>query len=740
MTGRHEQAKQGEYLDTVRNVIYFTIIVIVINAARRPVQAQILGFSITPEYQLSNDIRVDEADGVIRARLAEIEQAIAGRHWDEVVVGIREVVTRAGNQLVNVTKKLPGVPPRYITVQEYCQLLIAGLPADGLAEYRRVVDPNCRSWVEMGLETADPSLLMRVVESELASSYADMALWYLGEWALQEGRWNEARYFWRQLLPLPADKSSFPTWRTVATCRYPPAAVRARLILTTILEGDLPRAKRELAEFSVIHPEEMGRMGGRDTVLAKTLGHLLAQAERWPSPQPTKDWPTFARSAERHGRVSSPFEITGLAWRWRLPELPRAYMTLWSESVSPPLVAENTKPLAFFPVIVNNAVFIAGFDRVYGLDLKTGQPLWHGSNPEIFSLPVGLQSEPLIPVNSIGGRRLSATAHGNRLYARVGSPATITPVLMPGGTRQNSALACLDLAQEGKLLWLAEAPGEGWSFEGPPVVADEDVFVLMRRSDVPAHVYLACISNESGAIKWQRFICAADTPGRCMLHEITHLLPTLAEDTVFVNTNAGAVAAVSRHTGNTRWITCYPRVARGDLASWEAFRFREPNPCLYNNGEIYVAPTDTPAVLALDAFSGTILWTTGQEGEKIQHLLGVIGDYLIATGDRVYWIALDGPHMGQIVARWPLGSESLGYGRGLIAGRYVYWPTKEGIYILDGSTGQPRRLLPLSPWGVEGGHMAVSNDYLLVASAKELVAFRTAPINPEFFGPGQEKE
>lgn len=729
----------AKYSHIIQNIACWTACFILVAGVERLARAQLLGFSITSEYQLSNDIRVDEADGLVKARLAEIEQAIAGEHWDEVVAGIREVVARAGNQLVNVTAKLRGVPPRYITVQEYCQLLAAGLPAEGLKRYRRIVDPNCRSWVERGLETGDAGLLTRVVETELASSYADLALWFLGEWALQEGRWNEARYFWHQLLPLPGEKTAFPTWRTVATCRYSPPAIRARLILTTILEGDLAQARRELAEFSVNHPGEVGRMAGRETVLAKALGDLLAEAEKWPSPMPSREWTTFACSVDRHARLLSPFEITGLAWRWSLPELPRAYVTLWSESVSPPLMAENTKPLAFFPVIVKQSVFVSGLDRIYGFDLKTGRPLWGGSSPEVFSLPSSQNPESLIPVNTIGGRRLTVTVHRNRLYARVGSPVTIAPVLMPGIVRQKNVLVCLDLLQEGKLLWSAEAPGDGWSFEGSPLVIDDDVFVLMRRSDVPAHVYLACISNETGAIKWQRFVCAADSPGRCMVYEITHSLPTLAEDTLFLNTNAGAIAAVSRHSGNIRWITCYPRVTRGDLASWEAFRFREPNPCLYNNGEIYVAPTDTPAVLALDAFSGMILWATSQQGEKIQHLLGVIGNYLIATGDRIYWIALDGAHMGQIVARWPLGSESLGHGRGLIAGRYVYWPTKEGIYIIDGYTAQPRRVMPLSVWGLEGGHLAFCDDYLVVASSRELAAFRTAPITLDFFRSAEEE-
>ena len=709
-----------------RYVFLLSTMVLALICSVRQADAQIIGLSLTPEYQLSNDIRVNEADGTVRTRLAEIEEAIRGQHWDEVVAGIREVVTKAGDDLVNVTAKLKGVPPRYIPVREYCQLLLTHLPQEGLEKYRQLVDPNCRIWLEKGLQAEDEALLRRICESELASHYADIALWYLGEWSLQAGLPDQAQFFWRQLLPVDRRADELFTWRSVATCRYSAAAVRARLILATILAGRLSQASRELAEFSTVHSGERGRMAGQEAEFTATLTSLLADAEHWPRRPGVGYWTTFAQNEERLPQIEKEFEIIGLAWRAKLPPLPRAVITQWSEVPSVRLTAEDQHPLAFFPVIARDAVFVAGLDRIYAFALESGQPLWGLKVPEIFSINSN-DREQLIPVNTIGVRRTTITVDRNELFARLGSPVTVQPALLSEAIRQKNVLVAVDLEQEGKLLWSREPPDEGWSFESAPLAIGDNVYVVMRRTDVPSHIYLACLNRETGDRKWLQFICAADTPGRSMLYEMTHLLPTVAQDSVFLTTNAGAVAAVSRETGNIRWITCYPRVQRGDLSVWEPFRFREPNPAVYCNGELYVAPTDTTNVLGIDAFTGAILWSTGSEGERIEYLLGIVDDHLIAAGDRLYWIALRGNQAGRIVARWPIGAEYLGHGRGLIAGGSVYWPTRDAIYVVDGRTAEPKRVIPLSPWQVEGGNLVYAENYLLVASSREIVAFRTAP-------------
>ena len=65
-----------------------------------------------------------------------------------------------------------------------------------------------------------------------------------------------------------------------------------------------------------------------------------------------------------------------------------------------------------------------------------------------------------------------------------------------------------------------------------------------------------------------------------------------------------------------------------------------------------------------------------------------------------------------------------GFGRGVLAGSEVYWPTRERIYVFDqGSGRQVRQPIELAALGVQGGNLVIHDGVLLIASADELVAF-----------------
>ncbi|MGQ9563419.1 MAG: outer membrane protein assembly factor BamB family protein [Thermogutta sp.] len=689
---------------------------------------QIVGSSLGPEYHLSNDVRVNEAETAVRGKLAQIRAAIVGGQTANAVEMIREVVSKSGDHLVNATADMKGVPPRFISVREYCQLILTRLPTDALTSYRRQIDPTCRVWLETGLRDRDPKPLERLVDQELASSYADAALWWLGEWAIQDGHPGRARGFWRQLLPPPLPARDLPTWRAVPDTEYSPAAVRARLILCTILEGSLDQAKRELAEFKTLHSGERGRFAGQEVEYAVALEKLIDDAAQWlPRPEQS-DWPTFARTINRSSRIPTAFDSIKLIWRAKLPSPPKIHTTLWSETAAPEMIREKSNPLCYHPIVKNGRVFVPVPDGILGFDLPTGKPLWSASEGYIFHADPQGGREVLIPVNTIGALNWTVAAHDKYLLARVGSPVSIIPGLLTDAVPQPNALVCLNCEEEAKLEWKLDPPEPGWAFEGSPLLVHDRIYVVMRRSDVPSHLYLACLSVDRGNFLWRQFICAADTPGRSFLYEMTHVLPTRGDNMIYLVTNLGAVAAVSETTGEIRWITCYPRLDQGDLSVFESFRYREPNPALYWNGMLFVAPTDSRQLFALDAFSGMIIWVCPSPTERIRHLLGVVDGRLIATGDRVYWIETDGNKAGQIVAQWPHGAETLGWGRGLIAGKTLYWPTRDAIYRINASTAQPEAVFPLRPWGCEGGHLVWAEGYLLLTSSTELAVFQTTPI------------
>src|SRR5262249_1248511 len=123
---------------------------------------------------------------------------------------------------------------------------------------------------------------------------------------------------------------------------------------------------------------------------------------------------------------------------------------------------------------------------------------------------------------------------------------------------------------------------------------------------------------------------------------------------------------------------------------------RDLAPPLYANGRLYVAPADYDRLLCLDPETGRLLWE--RERVDVVHLLGVGRGRLIFTtpkGIRAVR-ADDGDDSGGWQMPEPNGSYGLpSYGRGYLAGQYVFWPTTSGVKVLNQDDGQvPIDLIP----------------------------------------------
>ncbi len=66
---------------------------------------------------------------------------------------------------------------------------------------------------------------------------------------------------------------------------------------------------------------------------------------------------------------------------------------------------------------------------------------------------------------------------------------------------------------------------------------------------------------------------------------------------LYLNTNLGAVAALSAETGQPTWIVRYPRAKKGDLNQRATHFYRDLTPCLYDRGRLIVATADSESVL-----------------------------------------------------------------------------------------------------------------------------------------------
>jgi outer membrane protein assembly factor BamB len=263
---------------------------------------------------------------------------------------------------------------------------------------------------------------------------------------------------------------------------------------------------------------------------------------------------------------------------------------------------------------------------------------------------------------------------------------------------------------------------------------------LRRRDQVRSESYVACFDAQQGRLLWRQFLCATETRSGQRSPEPTHNLLTLDEDTLYYNTNQGVVAALRAGTGEIRWLTTYPRTPRGSSLGGEGggHRFRHLTPCMVHRDLVLVAAADCQRIFALDAMTGHPLWMTVEgEATGAVHLLGVGEDRVLASGDSLYWLDL---YTGRLVGQFPSPRFAAsgharvaprGAGRGILAGRHVYWPTRDAVYVLRQQTERtPRgwepvldRVIPLHPGGASGGNLLLAEGVLLIAAADRLYAF-----------------
>ncbi len=666
-----------------------------------------------------------------------------------------------------------------------------GRSDQALEQYRAQVDSLAESWLREATARDDAGPLRRVIARFFVSSYGDRALYQLGEMKLAQGRFTHARAAWERIspelrigpelarqaglfpgLPLWLAHRIVPTDQTLeaspeeasarildalppegAWLAYPDADldladVRARLILVSILEGSLTRAELEWEYFGRLHPTAEGTLGGRQGPYVELLGDLLEQSRSWEPIPPPADWATFGGAASR-GKIATGRIDVALRPLW-VVDLPRQTCEAqWIDGVTRP--GESRQGLlSYHPLVVDDKVLLATGDRiedVQAFDLHTGRSLWPstdlteptradsggfapaGQEPRFGP---GLQLRPG-PQQRHGVARYTMTAAGNRLFVKLGTQATSVVPSHRFDPTSPGYLVALDLeAEKRRMFELHLEPeiwGDGWAFEGAPLIDGENLYVILRRREnlrTQSHVACFVMRRHRAELRWRTRIVTAESPAQGELDEYTHNLLTLDQGALYVNTNLGAVASLDTDDGRLRWLVRYSRapLTSQDFERTGRYLLRDLNPCLVDRDTVYTAPSDSDRIFALDAATGMLLWQTAPgHAEDAVHLLGVNATHLLASGDRIYWIDR---YTGNVHGRFPerVETDLRGYGRGVMVGQELLWPTRDRIYVLaqDGprSVRQP---IELAPIGMTGGNLVPAGDVLLVAGADRLAAY-----------------
>ena len=696
-----------------------------------------------PQRPLRENVTLP-VDSHLLKQLGTAEDLLSDQRGPEAIGVLQEVAQAEGKGLVQVRAGTAGGVGNYLNVGTRCNILMSQVSADSLRSYRQKIDPQAKKWWENWQRTRDENELVRIVRQAFLSSYGDDALNALAETSWDRGDYSAARLFWEQLIPLPVEAKpvDYPTVLRFPDTDFHQAVILARLIHCSILDQNFVAATKELRQFSAEFSDAEGWLAGQQGRLVDRLQQILDAARQWRTVRSTPQVETFGMSPARFRIVPDSLDVGSLCWvhpfsanRLTRPVDGRPFQNV---------------PLSSHPVVYDDGfekiVFVNDSNSIRAWNLLTGKPAWKSEQADpaavytLSSEESGMQRNLL----SVGVPAFSMTIANRCLYARMGSPVTCP------ATQQirdlASDLVCLDLTQEGKLVWNIAArelfPGETWRFEGTPLILAGRAYVTVCRRNPQLELMVVCLDASDGRLLWQRPVGGFRTSVNDSHHRVSHLLLTAGGGRLFLSSDCGAIVAMDPRDGRLEWAITYESRAKS-LVTLSDPTQNELLPPLFANGLLFVAPKDADTAFCIEADSGRVRWKYSyltppdqnvpeilrQEWESTQlherqwrYLLGVVpggvDGRLIVSGESLAAIDIES---GRAV--WQQSVPAVG--RGILAGDQILITEQNSLEIRSQQTGERIRKIELntpdSPQ--QGGNLTIAHGMLLITQHDRLAAF-----------------
>ncbi len=614
-----------------------------------------------------------EVQGIERRLLARFERSL--EHARDALDIADQILTLDSQAVVAVDKT------HYVSLQEYCHRLLSQLSAEALADYRALVDAPAEVWYRQGVSNRDERLLQRVLDEAFCSSWGDDALNALGQLSLERGEYLAARMAWMRISASLHDNEG-SVGLTYPDTDLNLAKVQACLVLVSLREENLARAEGELKRLFQKHPDARGWLGGREVVYAAALEQLIEQARSWPPKKEPSNWPTFGGMPDRKNsrRLRSPI----------------SFQQIWSYQMS----EQDRDLLGTFPIVTDRLAIYQDVSQVQALHLDSGEVAF-SSQGEAFQSPSEL-SEATQPIHT-----LMASDH----YV-FGSTMKLVGQRQSHGAE--GVLWGIDLERDGALGIRKKIEKSGVGFAGAPLVVGSQMFATIRASDNSARVGIVCYDLATNKLRWQQWICQTRgvVPGAVNLGA-SNLL-TYDSGVVFCCTNIGATAALRASDGQVLWLRTYDRTKM--LPGDGLARFRLPNPCIYHQGTLFVAPADTDKLFALKAATGDVQWQ--------REMVSLTGEIIGVAGDKVFvsdqGLRTVDSRTGEAIT---LNSALRLFGQPAITEDLIFWPSNEKIELIETATGAVlEQTIPLAEQG--GANLVLADNYLIATGRTQITAYR----------------
>jgi len=605
-----------------------------------------------------------ETDRAVIEQFAEIEQRIASDDHDAAVAMLQALIESDSPTLMPVSGETHRLPSSV----DAATMWLGRLPDDVLERYEQRHGGIAGVLLKRGLADDDLEAVRRAAEQYYFTRAGGEALDLLATRAFDAGDFVFAADAWLRLA------ESHPATRNRAASLLARAAAAARLAGDIDTSDALAaRLQRDHARDTLTVRGESVAAGAFAEQLGKTSPHIHtappAIAENWPQPQggadglvvmPDADVPMLPLWAEpddrRRQRMRELFAIdTQSTGHVELTLEAGLAIVNMSRAGRPPL--RFAAPAMVHPLLVEGSVVCRFDDGVTAFDARSGAKRWH------LDLPMYRDTDPGIgrrnPLSLLAGDmgRYTLAASGDLLFT-VGELRRIDPdtyrKFASDNASDTSALFAVRVT-DGKadIAWRSDGHKSlsGLKFLAAPTVADGRLYGLAK--DVNSYVAV-CLDAKTGRPLWTRRIGPVPTStGETLSWQATDVLqmmteraspPAVANDRVYLATNAGLVVCLDARDGSPKWGHRYDSNVIGEatrtyLKPVANYAFLLPfleaplmpvNPLVVAGGRVFVLPTDSDQLLALSASRGRALWRTPRDGAR--HLSPIDRKRLLLSG------------------------------------------------------------------------------------------------------------
>jgi|GEM_PF-4178494 len=745
-----------------------------------------------PEHNVTLNEEPRVLDLLNKAQKARARAEKDPEAWPECIKYYTEILNKYPNTVYldrweGPDKKIEDMPYElglYKSTRERVARDIASLPPAGLAIYRVINDPAARNLFADAQEQFDERKMEQIAQSYFATSWGDDAAAWLGELASDRRAPRQAVVRYMQALAHPNPS-------------LPAGALNVRMLLAQIQLNDRVGAEKTLKKIQELAAEKpesirLGKDEGEAAVKklaarSAALGAATADAKTG-NVAIVRSWETYFGNS---GHNLTPPTRSNIGLRkWSQPIRQLLYGP--SAEVAPERPnAMNNDGTPMQPVqtmnhhltIYDGYFYICDAQTVWAYPIgnpSPGAPSVNGNAKFVY--PGDAQAPPKMTRDQIQiqvrrGRRgytglrhqpYYCTVGDGRLFAVLGpEPVLFDPDNGQRGDVKQPTNYLVALGRQatggslnsGKLVWSLQPSADEknsnpafdnqskadqeWlravHFTSSPVYESGVLYALAVQAGGGLSEAWACAFDaDTGQIIWRTQICSANPIFAANPVQPALGLPVgVANGSVFVVTNLGAVAAIDALSGGIKWIRVYDRVA-GTNDRFNQYRGRSggdfwgPNPPIVHENMVVITPQDSDRGYAYDIETGRRIWfiervIQEREEERLKHVLGITHNQLAISGNNLRFYELKTGRLSGPLDPLPL--ESQVKGRGLATKDMVLLPTEKALYsistaLIDGKF-RPK-LIKDQKWKepeIEAGNVFVAGDVLYTVSATHVNAF-----------------